>query len=226
MEQCWSQDYHIRPEASVIALRLQIYAHEPPKSLARLRMPDIRIPTPGSPTSRASPRPRGPRARSASSCSHTDDARAEADRRIIMTPLQAMRFSPRLWSRRALSRASTVPMPSPISSEFTLTNSVGTGQTVRRLACTFPRGHDVVPQRVYWPPIPVNPGSLQDPVMFYVNNKQGCGIACVDALQGHIDNLDGCKDRISFDRGRITVRVLVCSMFGARYESLKSSSPS
>lgn len=210
MEQCWDQYFDRRPKATIIVRRLQVRL-EPPKSLAfaRHRIRDSPSPTFSRPGSRASLRPR-----SLSACSDTDISSPESNHRSTNTHLPITKLSSSLWFRRTASHTSALSSPLSVSSELEYNSGLNSGLTVRSLACMYPRPHDVVPQRVYRPSIPAYPGSLQDPIMFYINDKQGCGIACIDALQGRFDNLDEWNEQFSFYQGRITVRILVRSDSG------------
>lgn len=115
-----------------------------------------------------------------------------------------------MFEQQAISLPSDVNSPRRLRQVF---------RTVAELAkdLVSPYDGELVPQKTYRPHTQsdrrryVEEVELEPPIMFFLQNRQRCGISLQDALNGRFMNLDGRDDHMFVNRGpSVSIRLMVC----------------
>lgn len=136
------------------------------------------------------------------------------------------------------------PSVSPIMTQHMSHRSAQPVPNVLDLASRFQDADLLIPQKIYRPNTQsdrrryVEEVALEQPIMFYLQHPEGCGISCKEAMNSRFSRLVDRDDAMFINRGpsvsiRINVRDLAALLFismltlfpVARVPSVESSDP-
>lgn len=131
------------------------------------------------------------------------------------------------------------PSPSPSRADYSDEDGNGTHnptplpityQTVLELASRYVKPEWIIPQKIYRPNTQsdrrryVEEVALEQPIMFFMQQPEGCGISCRDALTSKFANLVGRDDAMFKQRGpSVSIRINVRSVPQSFLLSARSS---
>lgn len=140
---------------------------------------------------------------------------------------QGMHHTPPSPSKSPYSPMTMVPSPSvsPVAPHQLMAAAPGQHPnqriyTVLELASRFPDAHLIVPQKTYRPNTQsdrrryVEEIVLEQPIMFYAQHPEGCGINCKDAMNSKFSRLIDRDDSMFINRGpSVSIRINVRGLY-------------